>query len=175
MKEGCGDLELIRNQSGSDTEGKMAPSTKLSQNVAFGFHAAGGGLVVERAKKVAGGAIVFAGLHGDRALAGCGQHLNDNRCVEFGGDDVMPETVEAGLGQNSGSQGGGVSQLPEPGRNIAANVDDFEIGSEMKELILPPWAGGGHDGMGRERGEAAGRFADQHVRRVGPLEDGGQG
>ncbi len=118
------------------------------------------------------GMLGAAGLEAEGSLAGGGGELVDRKSIV----DVLgvAEAVEAGAGEDEGV-GLALRPLAQAGVDVAAHLDEAEVGAKGEEHGLAARAGGGDGGVGGEHVQAPIFFADEGVARVDAGRDGGEG
>ena len=113
--------------------------------------------------------IVGAAFDADRALADRRQHLvlGHRRA-----DMRHAESLQAGQGQQRRLDDAGLA-LGQPRVDIAAQIDDLEVGPAMQELGAPAQRRGADDRALPEVGDAPDVARDQHVARILARQEGG--
>ena len=81
------------------------------------------------------------------------------------------ETLESGDGQEDGVEVAAL-EAREAGADVAAHLQDLEVGTTGTELGAPPQAGGAHAGPVRQGVEARIALRDQGILRVFTRQDG---
>ena len=129
---------------------------------------------------LAGGVVALEDFHRNGALAGGGEEfggveeVGGERVSCFGGERAVrfvAEADESGFGENGAVEFGLVDDFLESGGDVAADVDDLEVGTEMEELQFAA-DGGGADGGSLGQVCEGGALRDQDVAGGGAGEDG---
>ncbi len=111
------------------------------------------------------------GFERERALAGRGGELVKGEALVDGVGAA--ESVEAGAGEDQGVAGA-FFKFAQAGVDVAAELDELEIGAQGQELGATTRAGGAHAAGVREGVERPVRLADEGVAGVGARRDGGE-
>ena len=110
-----------------------------------------------------------ADLDGERALAGCGRH--DVGAERLGDRVEPPEPGQSRAGEHDGVEvagsGGGAGDAAEAGVDVAADVDDVEVGAGGEELGRAAGRAGADAGAGGQQRRASAR-PGRTGRRRGP-------
>ena len=117
------------------------------------------------------GMLGAAGFEAESALAGRGsEFVYGEAVVDMLG---VAEAVEAGAGEDEGV-GLTFGPLAKAGVDVAAHLDEADVGTEGEDHGLAAWTGGGDGGAGGQHVETPEVFADEGVAGVGAGRNGGE-
>ena len=113
-------------------------------------------------------AVVGPALHGQRTLGDLGDHpLDGDRSTALAeSSSTIPSPSSAAMATTIAPS---VRDLPEPGGDVAPQLDELEIRSQRRELG-PATHGSGGDGAPASRSRAA---TDERIPRIAPLGERG--
>jgi hypothetical protein len=144
---------------GADGEG--APRSELGEEGPFDEHFAAAGFVVDPLQHACHAIIAVAALDGHTALP---DRRNELGRVELLGDQLgEAEDLERGDRHHDRST---VGHLVEPRVDVAAQLDELEVGPGPPELTAPAYRPGRH---GRSRRQVDERPTDERVGGGAPL------
>ena len=156
-------------ENGMAGDRRAARTVEHDEHAVFGRHAGRGRRVIDVGELCAGLRIVRAAFDADRALADGGQHLVFRyRRADMG--DAQP--LQSGQGQDGRLDDSGRA-LGEPCIDVAAQVDDLQVGPAMQELGATAQRRGADDGALPEVGDAFDVARDQDVAGILARQEGG--
>ena len=137
-----------------DADRGVAPGLEESKKMTLGGDAGHGFGVVDVLQNFAGSVVALEDLHRDGALSGGGKKFGGVEKMglqgvpDLGGEGavgLVAEAEEAGFGENGAVEFGLVGDFLKASGDVAADVDDFEVGAKVAQLQLPAH-GRGADG-----------------------------
>ena len=150
----CGAVALLQRLQTYNQEHGTALGLDSAPNVG----------VVDPGQELDGRGVIGAALDGERTL-------RDLRDEQIGVEPLVDPVPESDPVQPGRSRDDGVdlADLRQPGRHVAAEPDEVEVGSERGELGLPADGPGGHHRALRQPGKGR---ATERITHVGALREG---
>ncbi len=170
------EVPVVVDLMAEGAQGELAAAAQGVEDGAFGMDGVLGCGAVQGADcgvdGYVGGVLRTSYLQGEGSLAGgWGEFVDGEALVDRLG---AAEAVQAGGGEDEGV-GLAFGPLAEAGVDVAAHLDEADVGAESKDHGLAARRSGRDAGAGGEHVEAPVVFADEGVASVGAWGDGGEG